>query len=87
MDLHKATQEILSRFNSATGTDEISRLSKSISHNMKINMFKLCLQVAAVEGINQITKGQLVSLSEPQLVDCDTTNHWGFHGCGIRLRS
>ncbi|KAL6635011.1 hypothetical protein ACP70R_027682 [Stipagrostis hirtigluma subsp. patula] len=35
--------------------------------------------VAAVEGINQIVTGKLVSLSEQELMDCDTTFD---HGCG-----
>ncbi|CAL4885003.1 unnamed protein product [Urochloa decumbens] len=35
--------------------------------------------VAAVEGINQITTGKLVSLSEQELMDCDSTLD---HGCG-----
>lgn len=34
--------------------------------------------VAAVEGINQIVTGKLVSLSEQELMDCDTTFD---HGC------
>jgi xylem cysteine proteinase len=34
--------------------------------------------VAAVEGINQIVMGKLVSLSEQELMDCDTTFD---HGC------
>uniref|UniRef100_A0A0E0K4E8 Uncharacterized protein n=1 Tax=Oryza punctata TaxID=4537 RepID=A0A0E0K4E8_ORYPU len=35
--------------------------------------------VAAVEGINQIVTGKLVSLSEQELMDCDNTFN---HGCG-----
>ncbi|KAJ1280720.1 hypothetical protein BS78_04G254200 [Paspalum vaginatum] len=35
--------------------------------------------VAAVEGINQIVTGKLVSLSEQELMDCDTTFE---NGCG-----
>ena len=34
--------------------------------------------VAAIEGMNKIRTGELVSLSEQQLVDCDT----GSSGCG-----
>lgn len=34
--------------------------------------------MAAVEGINQIVTGKLVSLSEQELMDCDNTFN---HGC------
>ena len=35
----------------------------------------------AVEGIWSITKGQLINLSEQQLVDCATGISYGSHGC------
>ena len=31
--------------------------------------------IGAVEGINQIVTGDLITLSEQQLIDCDTSNY------------
>lgn len=35
----------------------------------------------ALEGAHQIATGQLISLSEQQLVSCASTARWGNHGC------
>ncbi|KAJ4773379.1 hypothetical protein LUZ62_057636 [Rhynchospora pubera] len=36
--------------------------------------------VAAVEGINQIVTGELISLSEQELIECDSTSNQGCNG-------
>ncbi|KAM3359355.1 hypothetical protein P3S68_019065 [Capsicum galapagoense] len=36
--------------------------------------------VAATEGINKIKTGKLISLSEQELVDCDTSSNMGCEG-------
>ncbi|CAN4078815.1 unnamed protein product [Withania somnifera] len=40
--------------------------------------------VAEVEGLNQLRTGNLVSLSEQQLLDCEATN---YNGCGGGIRT
>ncbi|GFP79709.1 senescence-specific cysteine protease sag39 [Phtheirospermum japonicum] len=41
--------------------------------------------VAATEGINQIKTGELISLSEQELIDCDTTQNTGCSGGNANL--
>ncbi|KAG8474101.1 hypothetical protein CXB51_034101 [Gossypium anomalum] len=62
-------------------TFKIGRRKVSSSHKIRANVELLgFLTVAAVEGISKIVTDDLISLSEQELVDCDTLYNEGCNG-------
>ncbi|XVE94370.1 hypothetical protein REPUB_Repub02eG0003000 [Reevesia pubescens] len=62
---------------------DVVDLPKSVDWRKKGGVTRVKNQgsgVAAVEGINQIVTGNLTSLSEQELIDCDTTYNNGCNG-------